>query len=152
MKTRPPGAGTAGNEIESVQSARQHRQKPADTPVMDTPITSRKHLLDLKKWAVVLNQTWSYRVIASHTWRGKESHGYWQQVAAGEHLKKKPRIRPRWQDWHDLHSFVTVMRHYGSADKELLDRALAVVQARAALDGAVADLLAEVRKRTRHDD
>jgi hypothetical protein len=124
------------------------RHNETDMPVMDTPITDRKRLFDLKHWVVELHEKQSYRWIAAHTWRGDKAFGYFQSIAAGEHLTPNPRIRPRVQDWHDLNLLRRTVRDFTDADSTLFDAALQVVEARAQLDLSVANMLALARKRT----
>lgn len=114
---------------------------------MDLPIADRKHLYDLKKWIEELHQKHSYRWIAAKTWRGANSQGYWERVAKGAHLEKKPSIRPRFQDWYDIRLLRITVADYDSADTALFDAAMSVVEARAELDRAVAKILSLSRSR-----
>lgn len=143
--------------------ARQHRHNNSDipdVPILSERINDRKRLADLRKWVQELNQTQSYRWIAKHTWRGIEAAGYFQRIANGEHMAKSrsgsigakpPAIRPCWQDWHDLKQVRQAARDFADADAGIFDKALAIVQARAALDGAIADLLTAVRRGAKHE-
>ena len=123
------------------------RQNSHAAPDMTAPITDRYRLSRLRKLVGELRANGkSYRWIAEHTWRGEAAYGYYNRIDAGDHLKAHPQIRPREQDYHDLELVTKTLRGFRDANDKIFDLLMEIVRARAALDGAVVNLINEVRK------
>ncbi len=114
---------------------------------MATPVAGRHRLLRLQAMVKELREKeCSYRDIAILTGRGVAAHGYFQRIEAGDHLGKRPGIRPNNADFRDLEIITQTARVFADADERLLRLAMDVVETRAALDGAIARLINGVRK------
>lgn len=134
----------------SPDSGSRKVRNAAEVPVLDARIDARAQLVSLRKWVNELRDKFgfTYERIAGHTWRQAKSYGYWQSIANNQHIGEGARVRPCWQDYHDMRVIITTARQYGSSDKEVFAAAMEVVRAQAVLSAATVKFLAVVRKRT----
>jgi hypothetical protein len=124
-------------------------QKSPATPVLRDRIESRAHLVSLRKWVNELRDVHKFSLerIASHTWRGAKAYGYFQSIAAGDHLGPTPKVRPTYQDYNDVQVIIKTARQYRDTDDALFAAAMNVVRCNSELTGAVSHLLDISRKR-----
>ena len=128
MKTN---SGASKRSPAAGRKARILRQNNSGASGLNDRISARKKLFDLKHWVKELNEKHgrSFRWIADHTTRGKNSHGYWQQIAVGAHLVKPRRIAPTEADYADMRLLIKIVRGYAERELAINEKLMAFQRA-----------------------
>ncbi len=135
----------------SSSTTRQSRNKASSVSDITGYITDHAQLVRLRDMTLELNNRFEkpFRWIAARSWRGAEKHTYWQTIARGGHLRRKPQVRPRIIDFITIQSMLLIVRETEVACTAIAIELEEFLEKRAAADQTLVNIIVKSARRAK---